>query len=151
MTKRVKPVRRKLLVFPIAVAFFSCCVSIKPGYFADDRKAAERAVDQFHARLSDEKYEEIYGQAAEELRRTAQKDELILAMKRTHDQFGGYRSAEQTDAKVIMGAPRQVRLVYNTKYEKRDATEEFIWLVNFDDVKLALYKVSPKMDQPIAK
>lgn len=144
----MKPVRRRLLVLSIAVAFLSSCISIKPGYFEDDQKAAERAVDQFHERLSDEKYEELYSQAAEELRRKAPKSELISAMKRTHEQFGSFRSAEQTDAKVIMGLPRQVRLVYNTKYEKSDAREEFIWLVNFDDVNLALYKVSPKTDQP---
>jgi len=84
---------------------------------------------------------------AEELRRTAQKDNLISAMKRTHEQFGSFRGAEQTEAKVIMGAPRQVRLVYKSKYEKSEATEEFVWFVNFDDVKLASYKVSPKADQ----
>src|SRR5882672_9554363 len=109
----MKPIRRKLLVLTVAVAFFSSCLSIKPGYFGDDQKAAERAVDQFHARLNDEKYEEIYDQTAEELRRTAQKDQLISGMKRAHEQFGSFRSAEQTEAKVIMGAPRQVRLVYH--------------------------------------
>ena len=145
MTRRAKPILR-LLLCTIAVAVYSGCISIKPGYFEDDQKAAELAVDQFHERLSDEKYEEIYGQTAEELRRTAEENELISAMKRTHEQFGGFRSAEQMEAKVIMGAPRQVRLVYRTRYEKSDAREEFIWLVNFADVKLALYKVSPKTD-----
>ena len=151
MAISTKPIHSRWLILTIAVAFHSGCISIRPGYFADDQKAAELAVNLFHVRLSDEKYEEIYAQAAEELRRTAKKEELISAMKRTHDQFGIFRSAEQTDAKVTMGAPRQVRLVYSAKYEKGDAMEEFIWLVNFDDVKLALYKASPKTNMPIAK
>jgi hypothetical protein len=150
MIKRVKPIHR-MLFCTIAVALFSGCISIRPGYFEDDQRAAEKAVDQFHARLSGEKYEEIYGQAAEELRRTAKKDDLISSMKRTHQQLGQFISAQRTDAKVTMGHPRQVRLVYSAKYEKGGVREEFIWLVNFDDVKLAVYNTSPGADPPIAK
>lgn len=139
---------RILILSLIGLALCSGCISIKPGYLEDDQKTAERAVDQFHVRLSEERYEEIYAHAGEELRRTADKTDLISAMKRTHDQFGSFKSANQISAQVIMGIPRQVKLVYETKYEKLEATEEFIWLVNFDDVKLALYKVTPKRQNP---
>jgi len=147
----MKPIQLRLLLLTIGLAVCSCRVSIKPGYFEDDQKTAERAVDQLHDRLSAERYEEIYAQTAEELRRTASKADLISAMKRTHDQFGVFKSTKQTNAQVIMGAPRQVKLVYNTQYEKLEATEEFIWLVNFDDVKLALYKVTPNADKSVSK
>jgi hypothetical protein len=140
-----------LLLVVMSVAIWSGCISVKPGYFADDQKVAERAVDQFHTRLSNGDYEQIYAQTADELRKTAEKGQLISAMKQTHDQFGSFKNTKQTDAKVIMGIPRQVRLVYSTSYEKGDATEEFVWLVNSDDAKLALYQVSPASVTPRAK
>jgi outer membrane lipoprotein-sorting protein len=147
----METILRRPLALIVGVVFLSGCISIKPGYFADDQKVAEQAVVQFHARLSNEEYEQIYAQTAEALRNTAEKAELISAMKRTHDQFGAFKNTKQTEAKVIMGAPRQVRLLYNTSYEKGEATEEFIWLVNFNDVKLAMYKVLPQSPQPNAK
>jgi hypothetical protein len=126
------------------VLVFASCVSFRSGYLEDDQKAAERAVDQFHSRFSNERYDEIYADTAEEFRKTADKSDLIAAMKQTHEQFGPFNSSGLTSANIIMGVPRQVRLTYATSYEKGDATEEFLWLVNFDDVKLASYKVSAR-------
>jgi hypothetical protein len=40
---------------------------------------------------------------------------------------------------VLMGAPVQVKAVYNTKFDKMDATELFVWLVNGDKAKLVVY------------
>jgi outer membrane lipoprotein-sorting protein len=147
----METILRRPLALIVGVVFVSGCISIKPGYFEDDQKAAEQAVVQFHAHLSNEEYEQIYSQTSDALRNTAEKAELISAMKKTHDQFGAFKDTKQTDAKVIMGAPRQVRLLYNTSYEKGEATEEFIWLVNFNDVKLTMYKVLPQSRQPGAK
>jgi hypothetical protein len=126
----------------------SCSISVKPGYFADDQKMAEQAVNLFHARLSSEKYEEIYEQTADALLQTANKSDLILSMKQTHDTFGAFIEAQQSGANVIMGTPRQVRLVYNTKYAKGDAAEQFMWLVDGNEAQLALYKISPGTVKP---
>ena len=130
------------IVGVLAVIVFASCVSIRPGYFEDDQKTAERAVELFHSRLSNERYEEIYNDTAEEFRKTAEKTDLIAVMKRTHEQFGAFERTSRTDAKVTMAVPRQVWLAYKTTYEKGDATEEFLWLVNFEQVKLASYRVS---------
>ena len=135
------------IVVVFAVTVFASCVSIRPGYFEDDQKTAERAVEVFLSRLSNERYEEIYDDTAEEFRKTAAKSDSIAVMKRTHQQFGAYVRASRTDAKVMMAVPRQVWLAYKTTYEKGDATEEFLWMVNFEQVKLASYRVSPSCEK----
>lgn len=148
MNSSMKKTLTPLLVLAVVFLVSSCSMSVKPGYFADDRKVAERAVIVFHSRLSDEKYEEIYGQMAEVLRQSSDKSDLISSMKQTHDTFGAFKGTEQAGANVIMGNPREVRLVYNTKYAKGDATEQFTWLVDGNEAKLLLYKVSPGTVKP---
>ena len=97
----------KLLLITTILATSACSFSVKPGHFADDRKAAELAVSRFHAAPEQEKYDDIYSQTANVLRRTGSMAELTSAMKKTHDKFGAFRGAEQVGANVIMGAARR--------------------------------------------
>ena len=55
------------IVFVSGVAL-SCKASARPGYFEDDKKTAERAIDQFHAKYNAGQHEEVYREASEPLR-----------------------------------------------------------------------------------
>ncbi|HEV2912369.1 MAG TPA: hypothetical protein VGX92_03535 [Pyrinomonadaceae bacterium] len=141
-----------LLIIALLIFTASCSVSIKPGYVADDRKTAEQAVSQFHARLDAEQYREIFNDADEMLKKTGSETELLAAMKQTHEKWGNVRQTTQSGANVIMGNPVQVRFVYNTTFEKGDATEAFIWFVRDNKATLVNYKnfpgtVTPSVDR----
>jgi hypothetical protein len=51
---------------------------------------------------------------------------------------------------VIIGAPIQIRALYNTKFAKSDATEMFIFIKEGDTVKLAQYQIYPGTVKPDA-
>jgi hypothetical protein len=118
----------------------ACSVQVRPGYYEDDRRAAETAMAVFHARLGQGQFEEIYSDSSEALRATAPKTDLLAGMRDTHQRFGRYLSARIRGAACF---PGQVRFVVHADYEKGPATEMFLWHVQDGTAKLALLEISP--------
>lgn len=130
------------------VATISCKVSARPGYIEDDKKETAQAIEEFHQRLSASQFEDIYRDAHQALRDTGTHEQLVSAMKATRDRFGAFKRVTFSQMNVIVGAPVQIRAVYNTSYEKGDATEQFTFLRDGDHVRLALYSPSPGSVRP---
>jgi hypothetical protein len=82
----------------------ACSVQVRPGYYEDDRRAAETAMAVFHARLGQGQFEEIYSDSSEALRATAPKTDLLAGMRDTHQRFGRYLSARIKGGSLLPGA-----------------------------------------------
>jgi hypothetical protein len=121
---------------------------VKPGDINTDKEIAERAVAQFHSRLDAQQYREIYNDADDLLRNTASEADLIASISQTHERWGKVQQTTQSGAKVLPGNPTQVRFIYNTKFEKGDATETCIWLVKDNKATLANYRNFPGTATP---
>ncbi|HEY2363152.1 MAG TPA: hypothetical protein VGK36_18670 [Candidatus Angelobacter sp.] len=119
------------------------CVSVRPGYIEDDKRDALRAIENFHARLSSGQYAAIYDASDPALQQTGSREELIAAMQATRARFGEFRQVTDSEMNVIVHAPVEIRAAYNSKFEKGDATELFVFLRRGNQIKLAMYQISP--------
>jgi hypothetical protein len=135
------------LVLFLLLASASCTVSVSPGYIAEDKTNTEIAIDKFHQRLDEGKYEDIYNDAYPAFQQSQSKEALIDDMRRTHEKYGKMVEVTGKVVNVIVGAPVQIRAIYNTRFEKGDATEMFNFVKSGDSVKLALYRVSDGTSQ----
>jgi hypothetical protein len=131
------------LVLALLVLTPACSISIKPGYIEDDKKSAEAAIDKFHEQFNSGQYQEIYNDAHDAFKRAIKQSDALSRMAETADRFGKMEHVDNREMNVIIGAPIQVRAVYETKFEKGDSTEVFLFLKDGDAVRLAMYQIFP--------
>ena len=118
------------------------------GYKAQDQKAAEKAIAQFHARLNSGDFEHTYVDADDAMKRAGSKDQLLAAMRQTQEKFGAFQGAAYSKINVIVRAPVEVRAVYNSRFQRGDATELFGFVKREDTLRLAYYNISPGTARP---
>jgi hypothetical protein len=152
-TRKVKAMAmaKKSVPFVLAsllMAASSCKVSVRPGYIEDDRRDTAQAIEEFHHRLSSEQFEDIYRDAHQALRSTRSREQLLSAMRATRTQFGAFRAVTFSQINIFVRAPIEGRAVYNTTYERGDATEMFLFLKDDNRMRLALYSISPGNARP---
>ena len=128
----------------------SCSASVTPGYVEEDKKTAEVAIGHFHERFNKQQYQEIYDDAHESFKKGQKKDDAINAMKQTRERFGNSEQVTEKWINVIIGAPIQIRAVYNSKFSKGDTTEMFIFVKERNAVKLVQYQIYPGTQKPAA-
>ena len=119
------------------------CVSVRPGYIEDDKREALQAINNFHARLNSGQYAAIYDASDPALQQTGSREQLIAAMQATRAHFGEFRQVTDSEMNVIVRAPVEIRAAYNSKFEKGNVTEVFLFLRRGDQIKLAMYQISP--------
>jgi hypothetical protein len=146
----MKPTRLVVCVagFAAAVGSSQACVKWKPGFLEEDKDLTVKAIDQLHNRLNLGRFDEIYGNTSEAYRTSRKRHDALEAMKLTRVQFGAFREATHTAVSVIVGAPVRIRAVYNSTFEKGDATELFVFLKEAEGPRLADYQIYPGTVQP---
>ena len=133
--------RRRTLVATLGAVLAGCSMQMRAGYFEDDRRAAEAAMETLHKRLSDGQFEQIYNEADKALQDTAPKADLLSSMRATHSTFGSFVRSE---VKAAACFPNQVRFVCHAEYEKGSATEMFTWAIHNDGkAHLVQLQISP--------
>ena len=127
----------------VIVALASCCVSLRPVYEDTERALAQTAVDQFHERYNRRDYDGLYAMMAQSTQRAQSKENAVTAMQDTVERWGKEQSSKMAVAKLLPGPPVQVRMIYNTIYEKGNAQERFIWTSDGKQAALLQYQVIP--------
>jgi len=94
------------------IGTFLSCISVKPGYIADDKAATAKAIEQFHVRLSKGQIDEIYRDADESFHLSQTREVLITAIQATRARFGGFKTTPSSELNVIVGAPVRIRAAY---------------------------------------
>jgi len=141
MRERMRNLARRALLVPFFLAVSSCTSSVQPGYVGDDKKAVERAIEQFHDRFNSAQYQEIYDDAQEVFKQSKTKTDLLASMQETAEQFGRAEEVSEKWINVIVGAPVQIRAIYNTRFTKNQATETFVFIKDGDHIRLAAYQI----------
>ena len=126
----------------MCVCFGSCSVSITPGSFEEDKKAVEQKIVEFHRQLAKREFQTIHGDMHPGLQASDIKEVLIGRLVAERDQLGEPKEVTDSRIEVIMGAPVQVRAVYNVKFERKDVTETFNYIKEGSSYKLANYDIS---------
>jgi hypothetical protein len=95
----------------------------------------------FHLRYNAGQFDQIYDDASLYLRKSANRDALIGAMRKAKNDYGAFERVESSRISVVRGSPVEVRAVYTSSFEKGDATEWFIFVVEGRDIRLRSYNV----------
>lgn len=135
------------LIVVLALSFASCSASVRPIYNDQEQKTAERAVEKFHALFSVEDYRALYNLMDYAMRQGQSEEAVLSAMNQTYEKWGKVQSSKLDRAKVFNGAFSEVRLSYNTKYEKGNGIEWFIWKVDGNGASLVQYQNFPAKNE----
>ena len=111
------------------------------GYIERDKSETMRLIDQFHARMNAGQIDQIYDDASLGLQRSESREAVIGTLRKARDDHGAFENVESSKIEVVMGPPIEIRAVYNSKFEKGDATEWFIFVIEGSDIRLRTYYV----------
>ncbi len=123
---------------------------------SDQQGPAPAAALQFHDRLNQEKYAEIYGDTDPSFRQVTGEKEFTALLTAVHHGLGDVERADATDFSMNTGGGSgeqswtTVRYNYRTKFRKADAQETFGWRLSSGKCWLAFYKIDSSALIPAA-
>jgi ribosomal protein S27AE len=122
--------------------------TLHAGYVDEEKKLAVEKIELFHERMNAGHFDEMYDDAHPAFRHALSRQEWLRHMQETREQYGLYRARRVSTLDVIMGAPVQVHVVYDSTFEKGDATERFSFARDGDKFQLLIYGVQPPRKIP---
>jgi hypothetical protein len=127
------------VTFLLLVGFSLCSCT---GTVADVA-AARKAVVHFHQQLDQEKYADMYAEAAPELREATKQQDFLALMSAVHRKLGVVQDATQSQFNVNWTTSgTRVHLNYQTKFAGGSATETFTWKTGGDRPSLVGYNIN---------
>jgi hypothetical protein len=141
---------RTLFISLAIASLASCSFSVRPIYKDEEKKTAGRAVALLHAQINAEQYDAIYDGAHDVLKNASSKAEFSSVFKQAREITGKILEVTQHWENVIIGAPVQVRAVYNVKCENGNFEEWFNFIMSTDgkNALLASYHIQPGSASP---
>jgi hypothetical protein len=140
--------KRKLSLIAIVMLLAGCTFNVKPIYNNQEQARAEAAVTQFHQWHNDRNFEAIYARFDDKVQGAVQtKEQFMTAAAETFGQWGKLQTTRLDSAKVFPSNPIQVKMIYNSTFEKGNAQEWFTWNIYGDDVRLFEYRITPGWDK----
>ena len=138
--------RPRLTLITIIFLMAGCTsFSVKPINNAKEQAKAEAAVVQFHSLYNERNSEAIYARMDKQANQP--REEFLTAMSAMLSQWGKMQTTRFDSAKVFHSNPMQVKMIYNSTFEKGNAQEWFTWNIYGDDVRLFAYDVTPGWDK----
>lgn len=143
----------KYLIIPLfaILLLVDGCVSVKPGYFSDDKRLAEKAVVEFHERFNSGSYHEIFEATHPEAKATKNEKALSEVLGSLHSSLGDVRSPvlAATKIKVVSANERSVEMIYKTQYERGSRNEIFLFIS--DGKQAQLHSLGTATDEDLAE
>ena len=88
------------------------------------------AVTHFHQQLDQQKFDDIYKEAAPDFQKATSQDQFVAIASAVHRKLGVVKDATQTSVNVNFDlSGTQVVAVYSTKFNDGDAIEKFTWKI----------------------
>ncbi|HEX7251570.1 MAG TPA: DUF4019 domain-containing protein [Thermoanaerobaculia bacterium] len=110
--------------------------------FSKDMEAAESEVTRFHGDLASGKYDEIYDEASDDLKKATSREDFVRLLKAVHTKLGPTRESNRTGFNMNLNTSGHfVTLTYDTKFEKGKGTEQFTYRVTAGKTLLAGYHI----------
>ena len=133
----------------ITICAQTACVKVHVGYIEHDKMEAQHQIDVFHQRLEKGEFDAIISDADDGFRNSANRETMIASMRETKQRWGNVKAVTFRVTNVLDDrSPVEVRAVYNTTFEKGDATELFTFVLRGDQQKLAFFNISPGTKRP---
>lgn len=126
-----------LIIGILAIAGFGCKT------FTEGKPAAEKAVTRFHQMLAQQRYDEIYDQSAEQMKEAATREEMVKLFRIVNSKLGKVTSTETQNWRIgNYNLVSTVDIVQSTQFEKGKGTEQFVFVVDGSEAKLAGYHIN---------
>ena len=110
--------------------------------FSKDMEAAESEVSRFHRDLASGKYEVIYDEASDDLKKATSREDFVKLLKAVQTKLGPTRESNRTGFNMNLNTSGHfVTLAYDTKFEKGKGTEQFTYRVTGGKTLLAGYHI----------
>jgi hypothetical protein len=143
-----KPIKLKYFILSsigmcMLALSFSCG---RTNIYTDQNQLAITAVNTFRSRMNDQEFQSIYSEADPTLKNSVGQEAVVSALTRAHQNTGKVIKSVQVDVSTLPNG--QIRLVYNTKFEKGDMTELFVLKIDEQNARLVLYQVFPNIVKP---
>ena len=140
------PVRRFACLVASLVLATSCMFSAKPIYFDKELTIAERAASQFHELHNQQNFSAIYDLLDKQP--NLRSENALAQIRANYEKLGRSVGSRLVEKKVFPspgpGYTSQVKLAYETKFEKGDWTEFFAWNIrNSSQAVLVEYLLEP--------
>ena len=108
-----------------------------------DSKAAEPAVEKFHAQFNDKAFTTIYNESGDQMKGAATEKQLTDLLDAVYRKLGTYKSSKVVNWHVNSGPMTSiVTLVYETEFSGGKGTEQFVISVKGDTSKLEGYNIN---------
>jgi hypothetical protein len=141
----VRLLSSQCLIVSIALSVTACFFSTKAIYFEKERAVAEGATAQFHEWHNQQNAQAIHDVLEKEGR---DPEEALSQIKANFEKLGRFSETRLVEQKVFPspgpGYTSQVKLAYETKFEKGTWTELFAWNIkNSSKAVLVDYFLEP--------
>jgi len=128
--------RTFLVVAALVAALCGCSMSA-------DTATAEQAVPKFHEQLDAGHFDEIYEQAADDLKKVASQQDFVQLLEAIHRKLGDTKSADKTGWNVnYQTSGSFVTLNYKTVFAEGDAQEQFVFRLQDKAALLVGYHIN---------
>jgi hypothetical protein len=122
----------------IAILLLVGCVTIKPGYFSDDKKLAIAAAEEFHRRFNSGEYHDIFESTHPEAKATKTEARLVEVLSELRSNFGTVKDSrvETIKVSILNTKERSVEMVSKTQHEQGARNEIFLFITNGEKAQL---------------
>jgi hypothetical protein len=128
--------RPLLVVAALMAALCGCSMSA-------DTATAEQAVPRFHEQLDAGRFDEIWDQSADELKKASPHQEFVGFLSAVHRKLGDTKSADKTGWNVnYQTSGSFVTLGYKTVFAEGDAQEQFVFRLKDKTALLVGYHIN---------
>ncbi len=113
------------------------------GAIQDGKPAAESAIVEFHSRLNEEKYKEIYETSHQQLKDVSSEEDMTKLLSAVRSKLGQViGSKTQTWNVGNFNLTTTVRMIQNTQFERGKADETFIFVIEEKKALLQTYNIN---------
>lgn len=94
------------------------------------KSLAESEVPKFHGSLDEAKFENLYNQSSDDLKKVASKEDFIKLVKAVHEKLGNVVQTKSTSYNVNYHTSGTfVTLTYDTNFTKGKGSEKFVYQI----------------------
>jgi hypothetical protein len=133
-----------VLPFLVFTMLSACDVSIKFGHFDEDKNLALAGVDKYRGLYEKQDYKHLYDLGSSALKEAVPEERFTSEVQSAMAQYGQYKSSTLVGSSCF---PNEVRLVYDTEYEKAKVRELMSWSVSGSQAELTTYEVLPSQGE----
>lgn len=129
--------------FSLCPSFFIIVLLVAGCGSKRDLSNAETAVGLFHAQLNSGNFDQIYADSDTLLKNASPQEKFTNLLSAVHRKLGDAKSANRQGFFLNYGTNGEmIRLNYTTQFDNDEASEEFVFHLAGNDMRLAGYHIN---------